>query len=429
MKYQAINPELFKTNRAKLKQNLKPNSVVILHSNDIFPTNADGVMPFRQNANLIYLSGVDQEESIIVLAPDFPDEQLREVLFLKETSEHIAIWHGHKLTKEEGKNISGIQNVKWTDEFDLTLQTILAESEHIYLESNEHIRQDVVTETKNDRFLRSCQDQFPLFEYERLAPIIYNLRMVKEDAEIEQLQKACDITEKGFRRVMEMVKPGVWEFEIEAEYLYEFMRNRSRHFAYDPIIGSGSNSCVLHYIENNKQLTDGDVLLMDVGAEYANYQADMTRVLPVNGRFSERQRRVYDAVLRVNKAAKDMLVPGNSIPEYHKAVGKIMEAELVELGLIDKTDIKNQDKDRPAYKKYFMHGTSHHLGLDVHDVASIYAKFEPGMVFTVEPGIYIQEENIGIRLEDDIVIRPDGFTNLMRNIPIEAEEIEDLMNQ
>ena len=286
-----------------------------------------------------------------------------------------------------------------------------------------------MTETRNDRFLKACKTKFPLYGYERLAPIIYDLRTVKEEVEIAQLQMACDITEKGFRRVLAMTKPGVWEFELEAEYIHEFMRNRSRHFAYDPIIAGGKNSCVLHYIENNRQLVDGDVLLMDVGAEYANYQADMTRVLPVNGRFSDRQRKIYDAVLRVKKAATQMLVPGNSIPEYHKAVGEVMEAELLGLGLIDQTDIKNQDPDWPAYKKYFMHGTSHHLGLDVHDVASIYTKFKSGMVFTVEPGIYIPEEGIGIRLEDDMVIRENGHTNLMANIPIEADEIEDLMNQ
>lgn len=428
MRYSPINPELFVTNRDKLKERLKPNSVVILHSNDILPTDADGVLPFRQNANLLYLTGVDQEETILMLAPDFPNGKMREILFLKETNEHIAVWEGHKLTCEEARASTGIQNVKWVEDFDLTLQTILAESRHIYLASNEHIRRAVATETRNSRFLKECLSKFPLYNYERLAPIIYDLRTVKEKIEIEQLQIACDITGKGFRKVLAMVRPGVWEFEIEAEYLHEFVRNRSRHFAYDPIIAGGKNSCVLHYTVNDRQLVDGDVLLMDVGAEYANYQADMTRVLPVNGQFTERQRKVYDAVLRVKKAATTMLSLGNSIPEYHQAVGELMEAELIGLGLIDQTDIKNQDRNWPAFKQYFMHGTSHHLGLGVHDVASIYTKFKEGMVFTVEPGIYIPEEGIGIRLEDAIVIRKDGQTNLMADIPIEAEEIEDLMN-
>ncbi|MCP4458270.1 MAG: M24 family metallopeptidase, partial [Cytophagales bacterium] len=349
MKYHPINPELFVINRAKLKDKLKPDSVVILHSNDMLPTNADGMMSLSQNANLLYLTGVDQEESILILAPDFPDEKMQEILFLKETNEHIAVWHGHKLTKDEARKATGVTNVKWLDEFELTLQTILAETEHIYLETNEHIRQDAVTETRNDRFLKECRAKYPMYKYERLAPVIYDLRTVKEDIEIEQLQTACDITEKGFRRILDKVKPGVWEFELEAEFMHEFMRNRSRHFAYDPIIAGGKSSCVLHYVENNKQLVDGDVLLMDVGAEYANYKADMTRVLPVNGRFSDRQRQVYDAVLRVKKAATQILVPGNTIPEYHKAVGDIMESELLGLGLIDQTDIKNQDPDWPAY--------------------------------------------------------------------------------
>ena len=429
MKHHPVNPELFISNRAKLSQKLKPNSVMVLHSNDLFPSNGDGVLPYHQNSNLLYLSGVDQEETILILAPYFPDEKLREVLFLKETNAHIATWYGHKLTKKEAQAATGIKTVKWLDEFDLTLQTILAETENIYLESNEHIRNASVTETRNDRFSKECRSKYPLHTYRRLAPIIYDLRTVKEKLEIDQLQTACDITEKGFRRILNFAKPGVWEFEIEAEYLHEFVSNRSRGFAYDPIIAGGGNSCVLHYIENNKQVKDGDVLLMDVGAEYGNYQADMTRTIPVNGRFSVRQKKVYDVVLRVKNAATDLLVPGNSIPDYHKAVGEIMEAGLLGLGLIDQTDIKNQDPEWPAFKKYFMHGTSHHIGLDVHDVASIYTKFKHGMVFTVEPGIYIPEEGIGIRLEDDIVIQEHGHRNLMGNTPIETEEIEDLMNQ
>lgn len=429
MRYHAINNELFKQNRDHLTSKLKPKSAVIIKSNDILPTNGDGTLPFKQNSNLFYLTGIDQEDTILILAPDFPNEKMRELLFLKETSEEIAIWEGHKLTKEEGKRLSGIKNIKWNGDFEQVLHTVLAETDHIYLASNEHVRNSSVVEGANDRLVKWCKESFPLQKYERLAPEIYDLRMVKSETEIELIEHACHITEKGFRRILESTAPGVWEYELEAEYMHEFLVNRSRGFAYTPIIAGGANACVLHYIENDQQLKDGDLLLMDVGAEYANYNADMTRTIPVNGRFTKRQRQVYDAVLRVKNIATDLLTTGNSIPEYHKAVGKLMEEELIELGLIDKTDIKNQSKDWPAYKKYFMHGTSHHLGLDVHDVGSIYAKFKPGMVFTVEPGIYIREEGLGIRLEDNILITETGHKNLMRNIPIHAEEIEGLMNK
>lgn len=429
MRYRPISNELFKSNRAKLISRLKPNSVVIIHANDIMPTNADGTMVFKQNSDLFYLTGVDQEETILVLAPDFPNEKMREILFLKETSEEIAIWEGHKLTKEEGRSTSGIENIKWKESFDQTLYALLAESEHVYLPSNEHIRNASLVETANDRFIKLCKDRFPLYKYERLAPIIYDMRTIKSEEEVKLIAHACEITEKGFRRILDQVVPGVWEYEVEAEYAHTFIANRSKGFAYTPIIAGGFNACVLHYIENNQQLRDGDLLLMDVGAEYANYNADMTRTIPVNGRFTPRQKAVYDAVLRVKNQATELITPGTTIPEYHKAVGELMTEELLELGLLDKTDIKNQDPNRPAYKKYFMHGTSHHLGLDVHDVASIYKKIEPGMVFTVEPGIYIREENIGIRLEDNILVTEYGHTNLMRNIPIHTEEIEDLMNK
>lgn len=428
MKYLPIGQELFVTNRKKLKSRLKPNAVAVFNSSDIMPTSADGTLPFKQDANIFYLSGIDQEESILLLAPDFPDEKFREVLFLRETSEEIAIWEGHKYTLEEAREVSGVMTIRWLKDFESIFNTILAETDHIYLDSNEHIRNGSQVETRNDRFVKWCQSHYSLQTYERIAPIIYDLRSTKEQREIELIQHACDITEIGFRRILEFTKPGVWEYEIEAELSYEFLRNRATRFAYDPIIAAGGNSCVLHYVENNKQCKDGDIILMDVGAEYANYNADMTRVIPVNGRFTKRQRQVYDAVLRVKNEATDLLTPGNTIPEYHKAVGEIMTRELLALGLISKKDIEKQDPDWPAYKKYFMHGTSHHLGLNVHDVASVYKKFEPGMVFTVEPGIYIPEEEIGIRLEDNVVITKNGHINLMKNIPIHADEIESLMN-
>lgn len=427
MKYIPLDSQVFVENRRRLIKHLKPNSVVVIRSNDIMPTNADGTMSFIQNSHLFWLTGVDQEESYLILAPDHPDEKMQEVLFLRETSEEIAIWEGHKLTKEEGIDISGINQIKWNHEFEKTLNTVLADSECIYLYKNEHIRNATEVETSNDRLVKWVMNKYPLYEFERLAPIIYRNRTIKSAAEVQAICHACHITEQGFRNILDVVQPGVWEYEVEAEYLYNFVRNRSRGFAYTPIIAGGGNACVLHYIENNKQLKDGDLLLMDVGAEYGNYNADMTRTIPVNGRFTKRQRAVYDAVLRVKNKATDILRPGITIPEYHKEVGLFMEEELVELGLIDKTDIKNQNPDWPAYKKYFMHGTSHHLGLDVHDYASVFDPVAQGMVFTVEPGIYIREENIGVRIEDDILITEDGHENLMHTIPVKAEEIEELM--
>ena len=428
MKYTPLPSALYVKNRAKLAAKMAKNSVAVLNSNDIMPTNADGTMRFRQNNDLFYLSGIDQEESILLIAPDCPNPSMREVLFLRETNEHIAIWEGHKYTKEEAQEASGIENIQWLANFDQVFNTVMALSERIYLNTNEHLRAGVVVETRDARFIKTCKERFPLHEYERLAPIMHELRGAKEPAEIDQLQIACDITEKGFRRILNFVKPGVTEFEIEAEYLHEFVRNRSKGFAYEPIIASGASACVLHYIENNKACQDRDLLLMDVGAEYGNYNADMTRTIPVSGRFTERQKAVYNAVFRVHKEAMNMLRPGVTIQDYHKEVGLIMQSELIGLGLIDMTDIKNQDPNWPAYKKYFMHGTSHHLGLDVHDVGTMHGPITPGMVFTVEPGIYIREEGIGIRLENNIVIQKDGYFDLMRNIPIEADEIEEIMN-
>ncbi|MEP0713316.1 aminopeptidase P family protein [Algoriphagus sp.] len=429
MKYQPLSSSLYIKNREKFCYKLPESSVAIFNSNDIMPTNADGTMRFRQNNDLFYLTGIDQEETILLVAPDCPNPNMREILFLRETNEHIAIWEGHKYTKEEAKAASGITNIQWLANFDQVFNTVMALSCNVFLNTNEHLRAGVIVETQDARFIKECKEKFPLHTYHRSAPIMHELRGSKEKEEIAQLQLACDITEKGFRRILSFVKPGVTEYEIEAEYLHEFVRNRSNGFAYQPIIASGSSACVLHYIENHKECLSGEMLLMDVGAEYGNYNADMTRTIPVSGRFTERQRAVYDAVLRVQKEASRMLMIGTNIQDYHKEVGLIMQSELVGLGLIDQTDIKNQDPDWPAYKKYFMHGTSHHIGLDVHDVGTMHGPIKPGMVFTVEPGIYIQEEGLGVRLENNIVIQEGkGYFDLMRNIPIEAEEIEELMN-
>ncbi|EPA00257.1 Xaa-Pro aminopeptidase [Indibacter alkaliphilus LW1] len=429
MKYTPLPNTLYIKNRKKLAEKLPSKSLAVFHSNDIMPTNADGTMKFRQNNDLLYLSGIDQEESILVICPDFPDPDMREILFLRETNEHIAIWEGHKYTKEEAQEASGIENIQWLDKFDNIFNTLISLSEHVFLNTNEHLRAGTVVETRDARFIKSCKERYPLHQYHRAAPLMHQLRAVKEQEEIDQMQIACDITEKGFRRILSFVKPGVTEYEIEAEFIHEFIKNRSKGFAYEPIIASGANACVLHYLENKETCKGGDLILFDVGAEYGNYNADMSRTIPVNGRFTPRQRSVYEAVLRVQKGAMDILRPGINIQEYHKEVGLMMQAELLGLGLIDQTDIQNQDPKWPAYKKYFMHGTSHHLGLDVHDVGTMYEPISSGMVFTVEPGIYIPEENLGIRLENNIVIQDNGYLDLMRNIPIEVEEIEELMNK
>lgn len=429
MKYKPLPAALYSKNREKLKAKLPPKSLCIFHANDIMPTNADGTMRFRQNNDLFYLTGIDQEETILVFCPDYPDTDMREILFLRETNEQIAIWEGHKYTVEEASEASGIGQIKWLKDFEVILHKLMSLCDHVYLNTNEHLRADIRVETRDARFIRYCKERFPLHQYRRVAPLMHDLRAIKESEEIDQLQIACDITEKGFRRVLSFVKPGVTEYEIEAEYVHEFVRNRSRGFAYEPIIASGKNACVLHYIENKETCKSGDMLLMDVAAEYGNYNADMTRTIPVNGRFSARQRAVYDAVLRVKNEASEMLRPGINIQDYHREVGLVMQSELLGLGLIDQTDVKNQDPKSPAYKKYFMHGTSHHLGLDVHDVGTMHEPIKVGMVFTVEPGIYIPNENLGVRLENNILIQEFGYLDLMANIPIEAEEIEELMQR
>ena len=430
MRYKSAGRELFSNNRKRLIKEMKGNSVAVVNANDIMPTNSDGTMRFRQNSDLYYLSGVDQEETILVLCPDFPDKKFREVLFLRETSELISIWEGHKLTKEEAREATGIDTVLWMSEFNRVFNTmmLMGDVEHVYLNTNDHYRAEVTVETREARFVKWCMEKFPLHRYERLAPIMHRLRSIKSKTEIEMMQQACDITEKAFRRVLKFVKPGVLEYEIEAEFAHEFLRNGSKGFAYEPIIASGANSCVLHYIENSRPCNDGDILLLDVGAEYGNYNADMTRSIPVNGKYSKRQKEVYNAVLHVQKEAMKMLEPGVLYFEYHKEVQKITESELIKLKLLDKTDVKNQNKEKPLFQKYFMHGTSHQLGLDVHDVGSMYHKMQVGQVWTVEPGIYIREEGLGIRIETNVVIQKNGLLDLMKNIPVEVEEIEEIMN-
>ncbi len=408
---------------------MKPKSIAVFNSNDVYPISADSTMPFEQHRDIFYLSGADQEETILLLFPDAIDRKHREVLFVRETNDHIAVWEGEKLSKKKATDISGIETVYWLSDFEKVFFDLMTEAETLYLNTNEHYRQAVVTETREDRFIRKVKKQFPAHQVAKSNPILQNIRGIKEPEEIALIQKACDITESGFRRILKFVKPGIWEYEIEAELLHEFIRKRSKGFAYSPIIASGNNANVLHYIENNQKCKDGDLILMDVAAEYANYSSDLTRTIPVNGRFTPRQREVYEAVLRVKNEATDLLVPGTLWAEYHKEVGKIMTSELLGLKLLDKADIKNEQADWPAYKKYFMHGTSHHIGLNTHDYGALKTPMKADMVFTVEPGIYIPAENMGIRLEDDVVIKAKGKPlNLMGNIPIEADEIETLMH-
>lgn len=428
MKYEQIDKQLFIHNRTKFIKELAPNSLAVFNSNDIVTTGADSTTPFVQHRDIFFLSGIDQEESILILFPDCKDEKHREILFLKETNETIAIWEGAKLNEQQAFEVSGIKTVYWLTDFDRIFESLMTVVENVYLNTNEHHRANKEAENREDRFIASCKATYPIHTYKRSAPIMHKIRSIKHPIEIELMQKACNITEKGVRRLLSFIKPGVMEYNIEAELMHEFLNNRSKGFAYTPIIASGFSACVLHYIENNKECKDGEVILMDFGAEYANYSSDLTRSFPVNGKFTERQKAVYNAVLTVKKEATKLLVPGVLIPEYHAKVGLIMEAELLKLGLISPEDVKNQDPKWPAYKKYFMHGTSHFIGLDTHDLGLYHLPIEAGMVFTVEPGIYIPEENLGIRLEDNVVIQEKGEPiNLMQNIPIEVEEIEALM--
>ncbi|MDZ4823293.1 MAG: aminopeptidase P family protein [Flavobacteriales bacterium] len=428
MRYPSLTKEFYTAARARFGQQLQPGGIAIFCSNDTMPTSADGHLPFKQSSDIFYLSGVDQEESTLIIFPDSFHPHHKEILFLKETSETIAIWEGAKLSKEQAKEQTGIRTVLWLGEFEKTLRSVLAEAKLVYLNSNEHIRAVVEVETREMRFSKWFREHYPHYSIERSAPIMHSLRAVKEKQEIAQLQKAIDITQGSFMRVMKFIKPGVMEYEIEAEYAHEFLRNGSRGFAYTPIIASGFSACVLHYIDNDKACKDGDVLLMDVGAEFGNYNADMTRCVPVNGKFTPRQKAVYNAVLRVMRGAASLLKPGVYMHDYHKQVGDLMEKELLDLKLISKEDIAKQDPAWPAYKKYFMHGTSHFLGLDVHDVGNWNKPVEVGNVFTVEPGIYIREESLGIRIENNIVITKTGHDDLFKDFPIEAEHIEEIIN-
>ena len=429
MRYQPLSSSFYKNARNKFGKLLAQKSLAIFNSNDIYPIGADSTMPFQQHRDIFYLCGVDQEESILLLFPDAVEAKHREILFLRETNDHIAVWEGAKLSKKQAVQLTGIETIYWLSEFNRVFQELSTQCERFYFNTNEHYRQAVETQTREDRFIKWCKKQYPAHGVAKSNPILQQLRSVKDEEEIAQIQQACDITEKGFRRVLSFIKPKVWEYEIEAELIHEFIRNRSRGFAYTPIIAAGNNANVLHYTENNQQCKAGDLVLMDVAAEYGNYASDLTRTVPVSGRFNDRQKAVYQSVLHVKKEATKLLIPGTIWKEYHIEVGKIMTAELLKLGLLDKADIQNESTENPAYKKYFMHGTSHQMGLDTHDYGLLHLPMEANMVFTVEPGIYIPDEGFGVRLEDDVVIQKTGTPiNLMESIPIEIEEIETLMN-
>ncbi len=428
MKYETLNSELFKLNRKRFARKMTPDSIAIFHSNDLMPRNGDTFYPFRQNSGLFYLSGLDQPETVVVLFPDCIKEGFHEVAFIQRTNDYLATWEGHKYTLEEARQVSGIERIHWLDEMDNILHELILLAKRVYINLNENDRFHSEVPSRDLRATRKLMEQYPAHKYHRAQPILKKLMMIKSPYEVEIIRHAINITGKAFHRVLEFVQPGRMEFEVEAEITHEFIRNRANGHAYHPIIASGKNACVLHYSQNDQRCQDGDLLLLDFGAEYANYASDMTRTIPVSGQFTPRQREVYEAVLRVMKAARAMLVPGNTLEEYHREVGKVMEAELLQLKILDKTDIKKQDPAYPAYKKYFMHGTSHHLGLDVHDLSNRYDPILAGMIFTCEPGIYLPNENIGIRLENDILVTDTEPIDLMEHIPVEVEAIEELMN-
>ena len=428
MRYRSINPQLFINNRSNLAKLMLPNSLAVVNANDILPTNADGTLALRQNSDLFYLTGVDQEETILLLYPHAHEENMREILFVRETNENLAIWEGHKLTKEEARQVSGIKRVEWLSEFRPLFHRLMCECEHVYLNTNEHKRATIEVETRDARFIRDTQARYPLHDYQRLARLMHRLRIVKSDLELELMREACAVTKASFLRVCRFVKPGVNETEIEAEFAHEFIR-RGGNFAYWPIIASGKNACVLHYIQNDQPCGEKDLLLLDVAASYANYNSDLTRTIPISGRFTKRQRQVYEAVLRVMRRAMKAATPGTLPRQWQKEAEALMERELVDLGLLKMSQIRKQDPEKPALKKYFMHGVGHPLGLDVHDVGHTTEPIQAGWVLTVEPGIYIPEEGMAVRLENDILVQEGGNVDLMADIPIEADDIEALMKK
>lgn len=429
MKYHPLNNELFRQHRESFCQSLKPGSVALFHASDEHLKNGDATFDFKQNSDLFYLSGIDQEDTILLLFPDCPVSSYREALFIKRSNEHIEKWYGHKLTPEEARTISGVQNIYYYDEFEVLSKAIINYAEHIYLNLNENDRSGLNTWYRDVRFARELKEKFPLHQYHRAAPILHRLRAIKSEYELDIMRESIAISEKMFHRLLKFVKPGVMEYEIEAEIIHEYIRNRATGHSFSPIIASGGRACILHYVDNNQRCEDGELVLIDSGADYANYASDMTRTIPVNGRFSHRQKAVYNAVLYVQREAKKLLKPGVMLMEYQKQVEKICEEQLIQLGLFSADDVKKQHPAAPLFRNYFYHGTSHFLGIDVHDVGMRYEPMQANMVFSCEPGIYIKEEGIGIRLENEVLITSNGSIDLMEHIPVDAEEIEELMHQ
>ena len=428
MRHKPIKNKLFSENRKRLTTLLAPKSLAVINANDLLPVNADATLVMHPNSDLFFLSGIEQEESILLIFPDAAEEKNREILFLREPNEHLKIWEGYKHTKEDARKISGIKNVQWLSEFPVTFRSLMLESDAAYLNSNEYKRANVEMETRDVRFIRQCQQDYPLHDFRRLAPLLHQLRVTKTDLELELLKEAIDITTKGFNRMLRFVKPGVTEYEVEAELAKEYIKRRGK-FAYPPIIAAGKNNCVLHYWQNDQPCKKGQLLLMDAASGYANYNADLTRTIPVSGRFSRRQKKVYNAVLRVLRASIAGATAGKLHRDWQKESQVHMNEELLKLGLLKPSQVKKQDPENPACRKYYMHGLGHPLGLDVHDVGDMNVPFAPGTVLTVEPGIYIPDEGFGVRLEDDIVVTENGPVNLMEKIPIEADEIESIMNR
>jgi Xaa-Pro aminopeptidase len=426
MKYFPLNSALFERNRKKAIKFLQPNSLVVVHSNDQMFRNGDQYFPFRQSSDMFYLTGIDQEKTILTLCPNHPNKDYREILFILESNEKIAVWEGHKYTKEEAFNTSGIKTIKFISQFESIFRELAIKADTIYLNLNENPKFKPEAPSADERFVDVLKKEFPAHEIERLAPIMKHIRLKKDAEEQKLMQEACDITAKAFDRILKFVKPGVTEYEVEAEITHEFLRNRATGHAYPPIIATGKNACVLHYIDNNKTSKDGDLLLMDFGAEYANYAADCTRTIPVNGKFTPRQKECYEAVLRVMKKAISWLTPGTTINRVNERVEKLLQEEHIKLGLYTQEDVEKEDLNNPLVKKYYPHGTCHFIGLDVHDVGERTTVLEEGMVLTCEPGIYIPEENIGIRIENDIVVNLKPI-DLMKDIPKEVDEIESLM--
>ena len=431
MRYKALSSNFYKKNRVNYAEAMLSKSIAVFNSNDIYPISADSTyFPFQQHRDIFYLTGIEQEETILLIYPDADKIKEREILFIKKTDEKIAIWEGEKLSLEKARDLSGIETVFWLSDFEKIFHSIVNKCDKLYINTNEHYRAKVETQTREDRFINWAKKKYPAVKHIKGNLILQRLRSIKTDEELNQIQKACEITKKGFKRILNFVAPGIYEYEIEAEFSHEFIKNSSKGFAYQPIIASGKNNNVLHYVKNNGICKSGDLVLIDVGAEYGNYSSDMTRTIPVSGKFSERQKKVYEAVLKVKNEATKLLSPGTLWKEYHYEVGKIMTSELIDLGLLSQFEVKNQNPKDPAYKKYFMHGTSHHLGLDTHDYGLIDDPMKENMVFTVEPGIYLPKEGFGIRLEDDVVIKEKGANkNLMKDIPIDPNEIEELMSK